>query len=361
MTPDMTPDATRIRAAWEGRISGCLLGKPLEVLSYREGRAGLRRYLAAAGALPLSGYVPALPGSLPAALATDCCAGHIERAAADDDTNYSVLALELLEAHGAALCTEDVARQWLLRLPAGATWTAERLAYLCLLGHADSEFVNGAPPGFDLADCADNSCNEWIGAQIRADVYGWVCPGQPALAAELAGRDAALSHRREGIQGARFIAALGAAIPVAATLGQAFRTALREIPPTSACADAVCTGVELAGRPDAIDRLHEKYAGMSPVHTVNNLAVVAWALCSAADDFTAAITNAVWAGWDTDSNAATVGGLAGLWLGAIPDGWTAPWNGRLATDLAGCSEITVDALCARTVAVAMDLEPARAA
>jgi hypothetical protein len=56
------------------------------------------------------------------------------------------------------------------------------------------EFVNGDPPGFDLALCSDNDFNEWIGAQIRADLHGWVCPGQPALAAELATCDVAVAR-----------------------------------------------------------------------------------------------------------------------------------------------------------------------
>lgn len=51
-----------------------------------------------------------------------------------------------------------------------------------------------------------NEYNDWIGAQIRADLYGWVCPGRPALAAELARRDVSLSHRGEGLHGAAFIA-----------------------------------------------------------------------------------------------------------------------------------------------------------
>jgi hypothetical protein len=178
----------RIRGAWEGRVSGCLLGKPVEVLSFKEGREGLESYLREAGAFPLRDYVPLREGTLVDQLGRECCRGFIERAEPDDDINYTVLALLLLEDRGAELRTEDVARAWLRMLPAGTTWTAERWAYRVLLDNMADEFVNGDPPGFDLALCSDNDFNEWIGAQIRADLHGWVCPGQPALAAELATR-----------------------------------------------------------------------------------------------------------------------------------------------------------------------------
>ena len=64
-------------------------------------------------------------------------------------------------------------------LPGGNTFTAERAAYSTLLEKAKLGFVFGREPGFDLAECSDNPYNEWIGAQIRADLYGWVCPRGP--------------------------------------------------------------------------------------------------------------------------------------------------------------------------------------
>ena len=346
----------RIRGAWQGRVSGCLLGKPLEVLSFTEGLDGLESYLCEAGALPLRSYVPLIEDTLVDRLGRNCCRGHICRAEPDDDINYTVLALLLLEEKGASLGTEDVARAWLRLMPAGATWTAERLAYRTLLNNMDDEFVNGEPPGFDLALCSDNAYNEWIGAQIRADLYGWVCPGRPALAVELARRDASLSHRGEGVYGASFIAALAAAIPASDDLATAIDVALRFIPADCEAASAVRFGQGLAASPDAVDSLHDRYKGLSPVHTVNNLALVVWALCSSEEDFSTAIGNAVSAGWDTDCNGATVGGLFGLTGKPIPESWTEPWQGRVCVSLAGYSEFPLDELVSRTVTVARTLQ-----
>lgn len=345
-------DPDRVRAAWEGRISGCLLGKPLEVLSFREGLDGVRRYLVESAALPLRDYVPFLEDGAVAVADRACCRGHIESASPDDDIDYTLLALVLLEQHGPAFGTADVARAWLRLLPAGATWTAERAAYRTLLARMAEQFVNGAAPGFDLAECADNEYSDWIGAQIRADLYGWVCPGRPALAAELARRDASLSHRGDGVHAAEFVAALAAALPACDTLGAALDAALAEIPAHSGAAEAVRFGRSIAGAGDAVMRLHRHYEGLTPLHAVNNLALVVWALCAHPGDFSAAVGEAVSAGWDTDCNGATVGGLCALSGAPVPARWTSPWRGRIGTRLAGHSGFPLESLVQRTINVA---------
>ena len=342
----------RIRSAWEGRVSGCQLGKPVELLSMREGHGALTDYLERAGALPLRDYVPLVPGTTVARHFPQCCRGEFDHAEPDDDINYSVLALVMLEANGADLRTEDVARAWLRHLPGGIVFTAERRALITLLEKSSYGFTAGTGAGFDLAECSDNEFNDWIGAQIRADVYGWVNPGRPERAADLARRDAELSHRAEGVYGAMAVAAIGAAIPGADDLFDAVEAGLRTIPDGSDCAEAMRLGLTLARAGDGPGEIHRRYGELSPVHTVNNLALVVWGLLTGADDFGAAIGDTVAAGWDTDCNGATVGALWGLTGRPIPNRWTQPWNGRIAVDLAGMGELRLSDLVERTVAVA---------
>ena len=82
-----------------------------------------------------------------------------------------------------------------------------------------------------------------------------------------------------------------------------------------------------------------KHTYLQSTFGVNNLALVVWALLSAEDDFSAAIGEAVAAGWDTDCNGATVGALWALQEKPIPEAWTAPWQGLVRVSLAGEGEI----------------------
>jgi len=175
------------------------------------------------------------------------------------------------------------------------------------------------------------------------------------VVADLARRDAELSHRGDGIQGARFVAAMGAAIPAADSLESAALRALALIPETSGAASAIRLGMGLAGDIGGDAVIRNEYSGMSPVHTLNNLAIVVWSLLSHPDDFSAAIGDAVAAGLDTDCNGATVGGLWGMQGKPIPARWSAPWQGRVGVSLAGLAELRLEDLVDRTLSVAGNL------
>ena len=351
-------DEARIRSAWLGRVSGCQLGKPLEALTVLRGPGAPREYLREAGALPLRDYVPAVPGSVVEALFARCCRGRMTRAEPDDDLNYTVLSLLVLEERGADFTTEDVARAWFRHLPAGATFTAEREALARLATRAPEHFGFGEAAGFDVTECASQTYGEWIGAQIRTDLFGWVRPGRPRLAAEMARRDAALSHRGDGIEAAAFVAALAAAIPEAATFDAAAGAALETITPRSGAAAAVALGRSLAGDTDAPDKIAARYPDHPWAHACNNHALVVWGLLSGESDFARAVGDTVAAGFDTDCNGATVGGLWGLSGRPVPQRFTDPWQGRVAVTLAGIGELHVDDLVTRTCAVARRLAAA---
>lgn len=337
-------------------MSGCQLGKAVEIKSMLEGTDALRRFLAEADALPLRDYVPWVPD---AGLVAESCRGRIDRSIPDDDITYSVLALMMLEQHGAQLTTVDVARSWVGLLPIGATFTAERAAYLTLSERGNKFFAQGADLGFDPRESARNDFSDWIGAQIRADLYGWVCPGAPAMAADLAEQDAALSHTGDGIGGARFVAALGAALASADTASDAVAVAIDQVGEYPATVAAIEFGRSLIDRADPVADLQAEFEGLSPVHTLNNLAVVVWGLLRHEDDFSAAIGETVAVGWDTDCNGATVGALWGITGRPVPEHWTRPWAGTVEVSLAGVGHLQLDDLVDRTVAVAHRLREAQ--
>lgn len=340
----------RLHAAWLGRAAGCLLGKPVEKLPLD----GIRGIARATGNWPLTtwfterGLPPALKVAYPwnKRSAATSLAENIDGMPEDDDLNYPLLGLVLLQRHGRSFTTEDVARLWLDELPAGRTFTAERVAYRNLL--------HGIEPPHTATH--RNPFREWIGALIRADVHGWTNPGAPEAAAEQAYRDAALTHTAGGVHGAVFTAATIAAAAAGDTdIHRCLRTGLAAVPRDSPLREAVRHGIHLASATtdfDAVvDQLHAAYPTHHWVHVVPNAALTAAALTHADGDFTGSITRAVSGGWDTDSNGATAGSIAGLLAGhpaALPARWTAPLKNRLATSVGGFDGIGFDTLAELT-------------
>ncbi|MDX6363633.1 MAG: hypothetical protein QOC85_2643, partial [Streptomyces sp.] len=264
----------------------------------------------------------------------------------DDDLNYPLLNLLLLQRHGRGFTTADVARLWLDELPAGRTFTAERVAYRNLL--------TGVEPPRTARH--RNPFREWIGALIRADVHGWTNPGDPAAAAEQAHRDACLTHTANGVYAAMFAAAtIAEAAAGSHDVHHCLRTGLTVVPPASRLARAVTHAVELARTTrdfdTVVDQLHATHRTYHWVHAVPNTALIAAALTHADGDFTGSVCRAVSGGWDTDSNGATAGSVAGLLAGgpaAIPERWTAPLKNRLATSIADFNGIGFDTLAQLT-------------
>jgi hypothetical protein len=174
-----------IYGAWLGRVAGCILGKPFEVGFTME---QIQSYLEGANALPLDDFMPAQSRSKERPLRRDCVPnmrGYV-RYAQEDDLNYLCLAVKLLERTGVDFTTLEVGLNWLESIPFMWTWGPEHVVYLNLAATIGEHQAQAAAIDLEAVTSYFNPGVEWIGAQIRTDVYGYVCPGRPEKAAELA-------------------------------------------------------------------------------------------------------------------------------------------------------------------------------
>lgn len=324
----------RVQAAWLGRCAGCLLGKPVE---------GWRSYqmwpfLKELGRYPLADYFRSdAPGDIYSRHNVPREKAFIDRVThmpEDDDTNYTVTGLAIMQKYGKDFTPADVADFWMGNLPILHTFTAERIAY--------RNFTNLIYPPASAS--FRNPYREWIGAQIRADFFGYVALGDPQRAAELAWRDASVSHVKNGIYGEMWVAAMLAAAPFVSDAHKLIEIGLSEIP--RACRLAadirqitVWRG-EGIGFEEAITRIHQRWNEDNPhhwCHTNSNAQLVALGLLWGEDDYEKSICRAVQGCFDTDCNGATVGSIFGMMHGteALPQKWVGPLNDTLATGIAG--------------------------
>ncbi len=259
----------------------------------------------------------------------------------DDDIAYTLLGLLILEEYGPKFTTADVGKAWVKYLPLACT--AEEVA------------LNNLKAGIPASKAAlkENPYVQWIGADIRSDPWGWLAPGWPQKAAEMAYRDACLSHRRNGIYGEMFFAAAQAAAFATDDPIEAIRIGLTEIPKDCTLAHdvrwALREGRRIGNFRQARAAVDRRFKGMHIVHTNNNACLTIFGLMIGGRDVTKVISQTVAMGMDNDCTAATAGSIVGAVVGkkGISKHWYAKFNNTVRSYLIGKPKFRIDDLVRR--------------
>jgi hypothetical protein len=251
----------------------------------------------------------------------------------DDDTDIEYVALHVLLTCGFDCNAADITGQWLDHVTDAGIYVANKQAWhLMLDGHV--------PP-----ETGSRRYNEhWysIDAQIGTESLGAVSPGMPQVARELAGRFGRITNDGFAVHAAQFYAGLYARAFFDANVPELIREELAAVPPGSRTADVISDVLtwydeDLSdGVPDwrATRRLlYDKYQGGGSfgryynwVESTINVGATVLALLYGGGDFKQTVQIAVLAGWDSDCNPATAGGLLGVLHGVsgLPGDLTDP-------------------------------------
>ena len=319
-----SPDyGERVYAGVLGKIIGVYLGRPFEGWTHEkimENLGEINYYVHDRYDLPLHNH---------------------ELVVTDDDISGTFTFLRALPDYNNTLdlTPAQIGQTWLNYIVENRTilwWgglgnSTEHTAYLRL--------KNGiAAPHSGSADLNGKVVSEQIGAQIFIDGWGMICPGDPALAADLAHRAASVSHDGEAIYGAQVIAALIAQAFIEPDLDKLLNTAIALIPAHSIVYRLIADLREwhathpqdwYAARAKLASHYgYDKFGGNC--HIIPNHGLVILSLLYSQGDFQRAQTIVNTSGWDTDCNAGNVGCILGVrnGLAAFEDG--PDWRGPVA-------------------------------
>lgn len=349
-----------IMGAWLGRCAGCLLGIPVETWSHNK----IKAFLADTDNMPVKSYMRSdIDERLrqkyeiqdrdldePYGRKTVSWINNVDGCPVDDDINYTIMSLKILEQFGMDFTSENVASAWLTSFPVLHACTAERVAYRNIL--------NGIFPPKSAS--YRNPYREWIGAQIRGDVFGYVNPGDPSKAAELAFRDASISHVKNGVYGEMWVAAMLAEAHCCEDVEKVVNAGMGEIPQNSRLHEELNrvlvmwkNGADSESLKKDVHKRYNENEWYDWCHTIPNAMIVCLSLLCSDTNFEKALGNAVTSGFDTDCNGATVGSIMGMIVGVdgISDKWIEPLKGQISTTVDGYYNCNITDLVERTVRI----------
>lgn len=270
----------------------------------------------------------------------------MEYAPVDDDIIYTQIALLVMERYGVDFTTSDMGEFWKEHLPFACT--AEDIAI--------KNLKKGLP--IEKVGETENPYCQWIGAAIRSDGFGYAAAGYPEKAAKLAYNDAFLSHRKNGIYGEMFLAAAQSAAFSVSSPKEAIEAGLNEIPKDCLLAKDIRWALEACKSATdfkaAAKLVDERFAGMSRVHTNNNLCLVVFGLLLGGGDFLKTLSITVAMGMDNDCTAASAGSIIGAITGmkAVPEYLSARLQNRCDTYLTGFEMFKIDDMAERFIKLA---------
>ena len=367
---DLEDSAKRVETAFLGSICGCILGKPLEAqLTGQEIKVALQKI----GEWPMKKYVskniektlPRVHNSFP-----QTAREHIKFVAPDDDINYTIMGMLILEKFGQNFTHDDMRDLWLTHLPINTTFGPERTILLKIGGESlddmpRSRFLSKGGVGeneklfgiksdqhMDLFKEILNPGDELCGALIRADAYGYAFPGNPSKSSELAWKDASFTHSRTGIYGTMFIAAAISCAQVMDNRNKVIETALQFVPQKSRfferISDCYKTASESSNWEEGYKKINIKFGeyGHCRIYQEVGMLINTFLFAKSVGD---GICIQVSQGADTDSFGATVGSLLGAYFGPgyLHEDWLKPFNDDIRTGLAWFFERSIKKLARR--------------
>ncbi|MGO9413464.1 MAG: ADP-ribosylglycohydrolase family protein [Spirochaetia bacterium] len=307
----------RVYAGVLGKIIGVYLGRPFEGWSHQR----ITRELG-----DITGYVHDRLGQ--------------PLVVTDDDITGTFTFLRALpdNANRPDLSAREIGQAWLNYIIVGKTilwWggmgeSTEHTAFLRLKDGVQA-------PRSGSRELNGRIVSEQIGAEIFADGWALVSPGDPELAARLAGEAARVSHDGEAVYAAQVIAAMEAAAFTESDMNRLIDSALRLIPADSTITRVTAEVREWCARDTEwrttralIEEKHgyARYGGHVPV--VSNFAVVLMALVLGEGDLQKSLMIANTSGWDTDCNSGNVGCLLGIKNGLSVFEGQQDWRGPVA-------------------------------
>lgn len=347
---DLKEASIRVETAFLSSVCGCMVGKPLEC---NPTLAEIRAALEKIGEWPLCDYISRelqIPGKQLHGSSAETCREVLAYAASDDDINYTILGMLNLEQNGADFTLDQLRKLWGWHISLAQTWGPERTMFVKAgIQHLDEK---GSAPDYEEWTKLWNPNDQACGALIRADAYGYACPGDPALAAKLAWRDASFTHRKTGVYGTMFVAAAIATAFVESDPVEVFRTAVKFVPQRSRfyqiVSDSLREVEEASDWLDGYDRIHGKYKEFSHCQIYQECGTLINTLrfAKSIDD---GFCKQVSQGNDTDSFGATAGSILGVYFGPdhLDPRWLRPLNDEIRTGLSFFYERSLSGLARR--------------